>query len=180
MSIIRQKQLWLAEPIKRLREQEQYQTPQNLQDIAVNMLFASPVLMNLLGPAAMIHAGIKPHKIFQGVSYASNSPYLKPLFEYYLPPSSAYRVGSRIGSAVGGGVMQTLGHISPLVGWAPGPERGIVKLKLPPWVKKAGVKTGAKIGGRVGSRLIPGVGWSLLAYDAYDVAFNHRLWGFDL
>ena len=46
--------------------------------------------------------------------------------------------------------------------------------------KKVLGKAGVKLGARVGGRLIPGVGWALLAYDVYDVAFNHSLWGFDL
>lgn len=44
----------------------------------------------------------------------------------------------------------------------------------------AGAKIGGKVGGRVASRLIPGVGYGLLAYDAYDLAVNRSLWGFDL
>jgi len=35
------------------------------------------------------------------------------------------------------------------------------------------------MGGRVAARLIPGVGWALLAYDVYDIAYNRSLWGFD-
>jgi len=45
---------------------------------------------------------------------------------------------------------------------------------------KVGLKAGAKVGARIGGRLIPGVGWALLAYDVYDVAVNRSLWGFDL
>jgi hypothetical protein len=46
---------------------------------------------------------------------------------------------------------------------------------------KLGGKVGArKIGARVAGRLIPGLGWGLLAYDVYDVAVNRSLWGFDL
>ncbi len=46
---------------------------------------------------------------------------------------------------------------------------------------KLGGKVGArKMGARVAGRLIPGVGWALLAYDVYDVAVNRSLWGFDL
>jgi hypothetical protein len=143
---------------------------------------AAPVFIgNVLLPAKLIDMG------FRGRPYVSNLFYVKnaigfpmPMWEMTTPASAAYRAGERIGGRVGGGVMQGLGHITPLVGWSPGVERGIVKLKLPPWVKKAGVKTGAKIGGRVGARLIPGVGWGLLAYDVYDVAANRSLWGFDL
>jgi len=45
---------------------------------------------------------------------------------------------------------------------------------------RLGARVGGKVGARVGGRLIPGVGWALLAYDVYDIAFNHSLWGFDL
>lgn len=45
--------------------------------------------------------------------------------------------------------------------------------------KKVLGKAGVKLGARVGGRLIPGVGWALLAYDVYDIAFNQSLWGFD-
>lgn len=30
------------------------------------------------------------------------------------------------------------------------------------------------------ARALPGVGWALLAFDAYDVLFNRRFWGFKL
>lgn len=46
---------------------------------------------------------------------------------------------------------------------------------------KLGGKVGAaKLGGKIAGRFIPGVGWALLAYDAYDVLVNRSLWGFDL
>jgi hypothetical protein len=45
---------------------------------------------------------------------------------------------------------------------------------------KAGAKLGGKIGGKIGARLIPGAGWAMLAYDAYDLTVNRSLWGFDL
>ena len=38
----------------------------------------------------------------------------------------------------------------------------------------------AKMGGRVAVRAIPGLGWSLLAYDVYDLAINKRLFGIKL
>ena len=45
---------------------------------------------------------------------------------------------------------------------------------------KLGGKVGAKkLGARVAGRLIPGLGWGLLAYDVYDLAVNRSLWGFD-
>jgi hypothetical protein len=46
---------------------------------------------------------------------------------------------------------------------------------------KLGGKVGAKkIGAKVAGRLIPGLGWAMVAYDVYDVAVNRSLWGFDL
>ena len=45
---------------------------------------------------------------------------------------------------------------------------------------KAGARVGGKVGGRIGARLLPGVGYGLLAYDVYDIAVNRSLWGFDL
>ena len=45
---------------------------------------------------------------------------------------------------------------------------------------RLGLQAGAKVGARIGGRLIPGVGWALLAYDIYDIAANRSLWGFDL
>jgi len=41
-------------------------------------------------------------------------------------------------------------------------------------------KAMAKIGGRIASRAIPGLGWALLAYDAYDLVANQRLFGVQL
>lgn len=43
-----------------------------------------------------------------------------------------------------------------------------------------GFRSGGKVGGRFATRLVPLIGWSLLAYDVYDVAVNKSLWGFDL
>ncbi len=45
--------------------------------------------------------------------------------------------------------------------------------------KRIAGKAGVKLGARIGGRLIPGVGWALLAYDVYDIAYNRSLWGFD-
>jgi len=38
----------------------------------------------------------------------------------------------------------------------------------------------ARVGGRIGTKLIPGVGWALLAYDVYDLVANKRLFGIEL
>lgn len=77
--------------------------------------------------------------------------------------SPAYEAGARIGSAVGG----TIGR------------KGMPIYFLYDAGRPA-AKVGAKIGGRIGSRLIPGVGWAMLAYDVYDIAANQSLWGFKL
>lgn len=96
---------------------------------------AAPVFMgNVLFPAKLIGMGFRPHPVFEGVSFARNSPFVKPLFNYFHAASPAF---------------------------------------------KAGAKVGGKFGGRVGARLIPGVGYGLLAYDAYDIVANRSLWGFD-
>ena len=38
----------------------------------------------------------------------------------------------------------------------------------------------AKVGGRFAVKAIPGLGWSMLAYDVYDLAANRRLFGIQL
>ncbi|AXH78438.1 MAG: hypothetical protein [Circular genetic element sp.] len=136
---------------------------------------------NLAAPLALVQSGYRGNRYFTGLSVGySKLGYPMPLFNYVTPASGAEKFGARLGGKLGSAAMQTMGHITPLVGWMPGADGGIVKLKLSPWIKKAGTKTGAKIGGRVAGRLLPGVGWGLLAYDVYDVAVNRSLWGFDL
>ena len=177
----------LSAPLRRsgpyLVEQTKSDNPRvQLSAMAGLAYAAAPVILgNIYMPLELISSGFRGHKQFSHLSYAyTKLGYPMPMFNYLTPSSPAYKMGAKFGGVVGGGVMQTLGHLTPLVGWSPGVERGIVKLKLPPWVKKAGVKHGAKIGGRVGARLIPGVGWAMVAYDAYDLAVNRSLWGFDL
>jgi hypothetical protein len=46
--------------------------------------------------------------------------------------------------------------------------------------KKIGLKTGARVAGKIGARLVPGLGWAMLAYDAYDLVANQRLFGVEL
>jgi len=97
---------------------------------------ATPVFLgNVLFPAKLIMMGYRPLPIFEGITYARNSPYVKPLFNYFHGASPAYKAGARVGG---------------------------------------------KVGGRVAARLIPGVGYGLLAYDVYDITVNRSLWGFDL
>jgi len=46
--------------------------------------------------------------------------------------------------------------------------------------KRAGLKAGARVTGRIAARAIPGLGWAMLAYDAYDLVANQRLFGVQL
>lgn len=46
--------------------------------------------------------------------------------------------------------------------------------------KRIGLRSGAKVAGRIGARLVPGLGWAMLAYDAYDLVANQRLLGVQL
>jgi len=46
--------------------------------------------------------------------------------------------------------------------------------------KRLGMKTGARTAGRIAARAIPGLGWAMLAYDAYDLVANQRLFGVQL
>jgi hypothetical protein len=97
--------------------------------------------------------------MFSHVTYARFNPWAKPIFHYTQAASKAERIGGKVGSGLTRLALGTK-HISPKY-------------------LKAGMKMGSKVGARVGGRLIPGVGWALLAYDVYDIAFNQSLWGFD-
>ncbi len=46
--------------------------------------------------------------------------------------------------------------------------------------KRIGLKGGARTAGRIATRAIPGLGWAMLAYDAYDLIANQRLFGVQL
>ncbi len=113
---------------------------------------------NLFPAAGLIQAGVRGEQMFSHVTYARFNPWAKPIFHYTQAASKAERIGARVGSVVGAN-FPFFNYSSSRKAWA-----------------KAGAKTGAKLGGR----LIPGVGWALLAYDVYDVAYNQSLWGFDL
>ena len=39
---------------------------------------------------------------------------------------------------------------------------------------------GARLGGKMAVKAVPGLGWSMLAYDVYDLAANRRLFGIQL
>lgn len=45
---------------------------------------------------------------------------------------------------------------------------------------RIGLKAGARTTGRIAARAIPGLGWAMLAYDAYDLVANQRLFGVQL
>lgn len=115
-------------------------------------------VVNLAPAATLIQAGVRGERMFSHVSYVRFNPWAKPIFHYVTAASKAERIGGKIG-------YELVGMTSAV-------------LKSPK-IMKAGAKAGAKFGARVGGRLIPGVGWALLAYDVYDVAYNQSLWGFD-
>ncbi len=116
--------------------------------------------VNLAPAATLIQAGVRGERLFSHVSYARFNPWAKPIFHYVTAASKAERFGAAVGSKATGLLLGTK-HISPKY-------------------LKAGMKMGGKFGARIGGRLIPGVGWALLAYDVYDIAANRSLWGFDL
>ncbi len=107
---------------------------------------------NLMPAATLIQSGYRGNRYFSHLSYAKSSiGFPMPRFNYVTPFSAAERLGARVGGRIGA-------------------RAGT----------RAAVLGGAKFGARVGGRLIPGVGWALLAYDVYDIAANRSLWGFDL
>lgn len=111
-------------------------TVSQLSAMALLAIAAAPTFGgNILMPANLIAAGLRPAPVVEGITFARHSPYVKPLWNVFHGASPAYKAGARVGG---------------------------------------------KVGGRIGARLIPGVGWALLAYDVYDVAVNRSLWGFDL
>jgi hypothetical protein len=119
--------------------------------------------INLVGPFALIQSGVRGERYFSGLATGySKLGYPMPLFNYSTPWSRAERIGARVGGRIHAQTMYNMG-------------RGL-KASTRALTKGAGYKIGARIGGR----LIPGVGWALLAYDVYDIAYNRSLWGFDL
>jgi len=119
--------------------------------MALIAMAATPTFIgNILLPGKLISMGIRPQPIIESMYFVRHSPYVKPMWTVFHGATPAYKVGERIGSKLGG-------------------KTGL----------KVGLKVGGKIGGRVAARLIPGVGWALLAYDVYDIAYNRSLWGFD-
>jgi len=136
---------------KELTEYYEDNIPGTAATAILFVVASTPTFMgNILLPGKLISMGIRPQPIMEGISYVRHSPYPKPIYHMFHGATPAYKVGERIGSKLGG-------------------KTGL----------KVGLKVGGKIGGRVAARLIPGVGWALLAYDVYDIAYNRSLWGFD-
>ncbi len=125
-------------------------------------------VFNLYPAAALIQAGVRGETVFSHVTYKRFNPWAQPIFHYITPASKAERIGGAIGGRIGGRSMLELARYGTPF------SKGTQKA----W-QKAGAKAGVKLGARVGGRLIPGVGWALLAYDVYDIAYNRSLWGFD-
>jgi hypothetical protein len=135
---------------------------------------AAPVFIgNVLLPAKLIDSGFRGERMFSHLSYVNTSlGYPMPRFNYITPASPAYRAGSRVGANIGSFLSPALHDIT----WT-----GVMgKTKTLAKGSSRGARIGAKVGGRVGARLIPGIGWGMLAYDVYDVVHNQSLWGFDL
>ncbi|AXH79053.1 MAG: putative membrane protein [Circular genetic element sp.] len=125
--------------------------------------------INLFPAASLIQSGVRGERIFSHVTYARFNPWAKPIFHYTTAASKAERIGAAVGRPVGRALAGAFHPVTPHL---------LYKASKGAW-KGAGAKAGAKLGARVGGRLIPGVGWALLAYDVYDIAYNQSLWGFD-
>ncbi len=141
-------------------------------DVPQAMIFGlfgvTTAAINLMPGVTLIHAGFRGERMFSHVTYARFNPWALPSFHYTQAASKAERIGGAIGGRIGGRSMLELARYGTPF------SKGTQKA----W-QKAGAKAGVKLGARVGGRLIPGVGWALLAYDVYDIAYNRSLWGFD-
>lgn len=51
---------------------------------------------------------------------------------------------------------------------------------LPSQATVLGERYGGKVGGKIAGRLIPLIGWAMVAYDIHDLVVNRSLWGFDI
>ncbi len=131
--------------------------------LVMAMLGGLTAAVNLMPAVGLIHSGIRGDRYLSHVSYVRFNPWAKPIFHYITPASKAERIGGRIGGSIGKHLAIQTSNLD---------KYGKI------W-RKAGLKGGAKVGARIGGRLIPGVGWALLAYDVYDIAYNRSLWGFD-
>lgn len=142
----------LVGPLSRLDDEELDDNAQFWGFATLALGAAYTVGLNIAAPFSLITSGYRGNRYFSHLSIGYSSlGYPMPRFNYVTPFSAAERTGARIGGRVGA-------------------RAGT----------RAGVLAGAKLGAKVGGRLIPGVGWALLAYDVYDIAANRSLWGFDL
>ncbi len=122
--------------------------------------------VNLAPAATLIQMGSRGDLLYQGITMGKKPWDLT--FHYMATASRAERIGGAVGGRIGGRSMLELARYGTPF------SKGTQKA----W-QKAGAKAGVKLGARIGGRLIPGVGWALLAYDVYDIAYNRSLWGFD-
>lgn len=142
--------------LKQMREKDG--PPSDADAFAIGVMGLYTAAANLYPAAALIHMGQIPPMLYSHTTFARFNPWAKPIFHYARAASTAERIGGKVGYEIVGFTSAYLRN---------------------PKIMKAGAKAGAKLGARVGGRLIPGVGWALLAYDVYDVAYNQSLWGFD-
>jgi len=127
---------------------------------------------NILLPAKLIDSGFRGQRTFSHLSYVNTAlGFPMPRFNYVTPASKAYRTGASIGKHLGVFLSPTLHDVTF--------TNVFSKTKTIAKGSSRGARIGAKVGGKVGARLIPGLGWAMLAYDAYDIAVNRSLWGFD-
>jgi len=116
-------------------------------------------LTRMANPNVMSYAykGLDPVKFGMKAAMTSRK-------EFQIASSPAYRIGAKIGE-----------HImwpSNIPVFIPGTEKGKIATRA--------MAKGARIGGRIGTKLIPGLGWAMLAYDGYDLVANRRLFGVKL
>ncbi len=126
--------------------------------------------VNLAPAATLIQMGSRGDLLYQGITMGKKPWDLT--FHYMARASRAERIGGAFGSAIAG--LDWAGSVAA----AHNPLNKKVAMQVAA-KRKLWMKGGAKLGARVGGRLIPGVGWALLAYDVYDIAYNRSLWGFD-
>ena len=133
------------------------------------------ISLKLIGPLSELDEGSETNELFGLVTLATGALYTGAL--NLAAPFSLIQAGARgnryfTGLSVG---YSSIGYPMPLFNYVtPGSAAEKFGAKL-------GGKVGAKkLGARVAGRLIPGLGYGLLAYDVYDIAVNRSLWGFDL
>lgn len=110
-----------------------------------------------IGPKVMMLSAANPNDL----SYYYQGP---DKIAYRASTSPAYRIGATIGEH-----LAWPNRTPILVG---GSKKAVAA--------RAAMAKGARIGGRIGTKLIPGIGWGLLAYDVYDLAVNRKLFGIQL